>query len=34
MKVFGRMGNFAIPTRLFGILFYLEVWETVGEYAF
>lgn len=33
MKVLGKMGNFAIQTHLFGILFYTEVWET-ADYAF
>ena len=34
MKVLGRMGDSAIRSCFFGILFYTEVWETAGKYAF
>ena len=34
MKVLGKMGNSAIRSCFFGILFYTEVWETAGKYAF
>ena len=34
MKVLGKMGNSAIQSCFFEILFYTEVWETAGKYAF
>lgn len=34
MKVLGRMGDSAIRSCFFGILFYTEVWETAGKHAF
>lgn len=36
MKVLGKMGNCALSSSLasLGILFYTEVWETAGKYAF
>ena len=34
MEVLRKMGNSAIQSCFFGILFYTEVWETAGKYAF
>lgn len=32
MKALGKMHNFAIPTYLFGELFYVEVRESAGDF--